>query len=172
MLDFPNASEPVDDLRELNWLLPAPYIEVWRIESNDIDHYNHVNNTAYVAQIEEVAWAHSNAIGLSIEHYKTLDRAMVIRQHRLSYIQPCHLHDEIACATWIVFCDKKLRLQRQFQFISIKHGKTVFHAHTDFVCTVLSTGKPTRIPPLFAEIYAKHVVQDRATITQGNEQTC
>jgi acyl-CoA thioester hydrolase len=142
-------------LRQLEWERPNPYIDVWRIENSHIDHYNHVNNVAYVSQLEALAWKHSNALGLSIQSYREADRGMVIQQHVLNYHLAVHLGDEIACATWITSCDKKFRLSRQFQFISLKNTKTIFSAETHFVCVSLSKGLPKKMPPHFASIYGE-----------------
>ena len=62
-----------------HWLLPNPFVIPWTIAKGHIDHYNHANNVAYVSQLEQTSWAHSNALGLSIEQYQALDRGMAIR---------------------------------------------------------------------------------------------
>lgn len=137
------------------WLLPNPYILSWHIESKHIDHYQHVNNVAYVAQLERVAWSHSNQLGLTIEEYQTLDRGMAISKHIIDYLAAAHLGDEILCATWIIECDNRLKLSRQFQFIRTRDQLTVLTARTDFVCIALSSGKPKRMPIRFSEVYGK-----------------
>jgi acyl-CoA thioester hydrolase len=135
------------------WQLPSPHIVNWQIDASHIDHYGHVNNVAYISQLENVAWHHSNALGLTIEHYKSLDRAMVIQSHNVRYLLPCHEQDDILCATWITKCNKKLTLPRKFQYICSIRKKTVFEAETVFVCIALSSGRPTRMPKLFEDTY-------------------
>ncbi|MBF7072514.1 acyl-CoA thioesterase [Glaciecola sp. MH2013] len=142
-------------LTSLAWELEAPFVDVWKIEQQHIDHYKHVNNVAYVSQLEKLAWKHSNKLGLSMQDYKEFDRGMVIQQHVLNYHFAAHLGDEIACATWIASCDNKFRLSRAFQFISLKTLKTVFSAQTQFVCVSLSKGSPKRMPAKFIEIYGQ-----------------
>lgn len=137
----------------LPWRRTSPYITHWTIDASHIDHYQHVNNVAYLTQLESLAWAHSNALGLSFADYAACDRAMVIRRHELDYLQPAHLGDTLACATWIVACDRRLTLTRQFQFICTRRRKTVFEATTQFICTSLSTGAPKRMPPQFRDCY-------------------
>lgn len=140
-------------LLALAWQRNLPFVTTWCIQEQHIDHYEHVNNVAYVSQLETLAWQHSNYLGLSMQEYKQLDRGMVIQQHVLNYELASHLHDDIACATWIVSCDNKLRLSREFQFISLRTQKTVFTAKTHFVCVSLSTGSPKKMPKQFVEIY-------------------
>ena len=139
----------------LNWMLDNPYVQHWHIDETHIDHYQHVNNVAYLSQLESLAWAHSNALGLQFADYQALNRGMVIKRHELNYHLPTHLGDTLECATWIVFCDRKLTLKRQFQFICPKRNKPVFDALTTFVCVSLDTGTPKRMPKQFVDIYGE-----------------
>ena len=142
---------------DLAWQLPNPFISQWSIRPEHIDHYGHTNNVAYLSRLESLAWEHSSSLGLCFEDYKALDRAMVITQHELNYHLASHLGDELACATWLVHCDNKLRLGRRFQFINLKNKKTIFTARTEFVCVSLQTGTPKKMPQDFIEIYGKAV---------------
>lgn len=138
-----------------SWFHDAPFVIAWRVDESCIDHYLHVNNVAYLSQLESLAWAHSNSLGLSFSDYQATNRAMVISKHELNYLQACHLGDEIACATWIIECDGKFRLSRAFQFINVQTGKTVFKAQTDFICCALDTGRPKPMPELFKKVYGE-----------------
>ncbi|GGW95038.1 acyl-CoA thioesterase [Alteromonas halophila] len=146
----------------LPWRRPAPFTQTWQITQAHLDHYNHVNNVAYLSQLEKLAWAHSNALGLRFEDYQACDRAMVIRRHELEYLQPAHLDDTLICATWIIDCDNKLSLTRQFQFICTRREKTVFEAQTRFICVSLSTGVPKRMPQAFKTCYGAACVSEQA----------
>lgn len=137
----------------LAWMHAKPHIIDWQIGTDVIDHYGHVNNVAYVAQIEKVAWSHSNALGLTIEQYQDIDRGMAIKHHEIDYLLPCHTGQTLACATWIIDCDQRLMLTRQFQFICRERLKTVFTAKTQFVCIALSSGIPKRMPDIFKRTY-------------------
>ncbi|MBT0587439.1 acyl-CoA thioesterase [Alteromonas oceanisediminis] len=147
-------------MSELVWPLPQPFVADWEIQADVIDHYGHVNNVAYIVQLEKLAWLHSNALGLSIDQYRSLDRGMAIRRHEVDYLLPCHTGQTIACATWIVKCDSRLNLTRQFEFICRTRGKPVFTARTDFVCIALSSGAPKRMPEAFKSAYAGAMVSD------------
>ena len=140
---------------KLDWMHPDPFTSQWKIDAGHIDHYQHTNNLAYLAKLELLSWEHSTFLGLTFTEYEALDRAMVITQHELNYHYPTHLNDTLACATWIVNCDKKFRLSRQFQFINLKNNKTVFTAKTHFVCVSLKTGLPKKMPEAFKHIYGR-----------------
>ncbi len=131
-----------------------------------IDHYQHANNVAYVSQLEVTSWAHSNHLGLTIEQYQALDRGMAISRHQIDYLAAAHVNDIIDCATWIVECDNKLKLARQFQFIRRSDQQTLLRARTEFVCIALSTGKPKRMPQAFTQIYGPAALTCLATSTE------
>lgn len=135
------------------WTYPNPFTIDWTVDESQIDHYNHVNNVVYVQQLEALSWAHSNRLGLTIEEYQQLDRAMVIRRHSIDYLAAALKGDTLTCATWIVLCDKKLRLNRYFEFVRHSDNKIVLAATTEFICTTLSSGKPIKMPTKFIDIY-------------------
>ena len=139
---------------DLPWMLPSPYVNQWLVNKEQIDHYHHVNNVEYVKQLEVTAWKHSNALGLTIEQYQSLDRGMAICRHEIDYIASAVEGDNVFCATWLVDCDGRLKLARQFQFIRENDGATLLKARTEFVCIALSTGKPKRMPKVFSETYS------------------
>jgi acyl-CoA thioester hydrolase len=145
---------------ELDWKHTNPFIVLWHVHQQDIDHYKHANNVSYIKQLEKLAWAHSNSLGLTFEDYQALDRAMVIQHHNLSYHAPSFEDETLACATWITQCDKRFRLQREFQFISTQSGKTAFSGITDFVCVKLSSGAPKPMPAEFIEKYGAHLIDE------------
>ena len=138
---------------DIDWMHPSPFVSEWHIEGEHIDHYNHVNNVAYVRQLEVVAWQHSNSLGLTIDEYQSIDRGMAISRHEIDYLASALLGDTLHCATWIVECDKRLKLARHFQFVRASDKTTMLKARTEFVCIALSSGKPKRMPERFSSVY-------------------
>lgn len=141
----------------MSWLLPNPFLCQWQVMPEQIDHYQHANNVAYVSQLEITSWKHSNQLGLTIDQYKELDRGLAISRHEINYLAAAHMHDLIDCATWIVECDNRLKLARQFQFIRRSDQLTLLTARTEFVCIALSSGKPKRMPKEFSDVYGVNV---------------
>lgn len=141
------------------WRHADPFIISWTVSPDQIDHYQHANNVAYVSQLEQTSWAHSNALGLTIEQYKSLDRGMAISRHEINYLAAAYLNDVIDCATWIVECDGRLKLARHFEFIRRSDGVSLLTARTEFVCIALSSGRPKRMPDIFADIYGRASIQ-------------
>jgi len=149
----------------MTWQLPNPFLNTWQVTPEQIDHYQHANNVTYVSQLELTSWAHSNHLGLTIEQYQTLDRGMAISRHEINYLAAAHVNDLIDCATWIVQCDNRLKLTRQFQFIRRGDQKTLLTARTEFVCIALSTGKPKRMPKEFVNIYGPATVSEPVAVS-------
>ena len=146
---------------EALWDFPNPYEVRTRVNDDDIDGLNHTNNTVYVKWCEQTAWAHSVALGLDLEAYQALDRAMAIARSEFDYLAASRAGDEIAVGTWIVEWDKRLTMQRRFQVIRVGDGTTLLRASMRFVCIELSTGRPRRLPKEFIEGYGPVVlVQD------------
>ena len=68
------------------WDHPTPFILETRVNPEDIDGLNHTNNAVYVKWCEQVAWAHSVSLGLDLECYRALNRAMAIAHSEYDYL--------------------------------------------------------------------------------------
>jgi acyl-CoA thioester hydrolase len=124
----------------------------------DIDGLNHTNNAVYVQWCEKVAWAHSESLGLALADYRRLDRAMAIRHGAYDYLLPTAPGDAMVLATWLVASDGKLTMRRAFQLVRERDAATVLRGHWDLVCIELSSGRPRRMPPEFADAYLSALV--------------
>jgi acyl-CoA thioester hydrolase len=133
--------------------LPAAYVGKHRVTLPEIDAYDHVNNTIYLQWLDRTAWAHSAALGLSIEDCLKLRRGMAVRHTRVDYWDAARCGDEVIIATWIVASDERLRCTRRFEIVRSADGKRMLDAEIDFFCMNLDTGKPCRFPREFIECY-------------------
>jgi len=145
------------DLKKL-WDHPDPHVMQTRVTPQDIDGLKHTNNAVYVKWCEQVAWDHSVALGLDLECYLALDRAMAITHSEYNYLQASREGEEVAVGTWIVDWDKKLTMARRFQVIRINDGITLLRGAMRFACIEISTGKPRRLPRDFIEGYGPAVL--------------
>lgn len=143
---------------ETSWDQPAPFTLVTRVEHGDIDGLDHTNNTVYVKWCEQVAWSHSEALGLDLASYRRLDRAMAITHAEYDYLQASREGDQIAIGTWIVSWDARLTMLRRFQAIRVDDGVTLLRGSMRFACIELSTGRPRRMPGEFIEGYGPAVL--------------
>jgi len=139
--------------RSHSWDIDVPfYIEV-EVNSAHIDRLDHVNNAVYLKFMEQAAWAHTEALGLTWDSYRELDAACVVHRHELDYLMPAHLGDRLQVATWITENDGRLAMWRAFQIRRVEDGHTLFRARTHYVCIGLSNGRPKRMPQRFVEAY-------------------
>ena len=142
----------------LAWDHPQPFTRDVQPEPAHIDGLNHTNNAVYVQWCEQVAWAHSEHLGLTLADYQRLDRAMAIRQGTYDYLLPTTLGEPLRLATWLVASDGKLAMTRRFQLCRLRDGATVLRGTWALVCIEISSGKPRRMPPEFVQVYEAALV--------------
>lgn len=144
------------------WDYPNPFSLQLEVASENIDGLQHTNNAVYVQWCEQAAWAHSASLGLDLDCYRRLDRAMVITRSEFDYLQASRLGDPISIATWILRWDARLTMERRFQIVRTSDGVTLLRAAMHFACVEMSSGKPRRLPTEFIEGYGPAVVGDIA----------
>lgn len=140
------------------WDQPQPFTLHTRVGADDIDGLEHTNNTVYIKWCEQVAWAHSVALGLDLAAYRRLDRAMAITHSEYDYLQASREGDELVVGTWIVNWDSKLTMERQFQILRPADGVTLLRGMMRFVCIEISSGRPRRMPPEFIAGYGPAIM--------------
>ena len=147
---------------EIKWDYPTPFTLCLTPLADDIDGLQHTNNAVYVRWCEQVAWAHSEKLGLSLTDYQYLNRAMAIRRSEYDYLHPAMLGDEVTIATWLTGSDGKLMLKRHFQLVRPADGATLMRGRWELVCIELDSGKPRRMPAEFSGIYLPAIIAPAA----------
>jgi len=142
----------------LDWDYPHPFTLPRAPEAADIDGLNHTNNAVYVRWCEQAGWAHSEALGLALDDYRRLDRAMAIRRGEYDYLLPTFASEALVLGTWLVAGDGKLAMERRFQLVRERDGATVLRGRWDLVCIELTSGRPRRMPQEFLDAYMTVVV--------------
>ena len=145
------------EISDADWDHADPFFLDRLVSENDVDELLHTNNTVYVHWCQEAAWAHSKQLGLDIERYKELDRAMAITYSEYRYLRASNVGDKVKIGTWIVSWDRKLTMKREFQIIR-EDGATLLRGAMHFACIEMSTGKPRRLPKEFIEGYGPAVI--------------
>ncbi|TXS93886.1 acyl-CoA thioesterase [Parahaliea maris] len=143
---------------EALWDHPGPFVVEHRVSPEDIDGLDHTNNTVYVKWCEQAAWGHSVSLGLDLDCYRRLDRAMAITHAEYDYLQASRAGEDLLTATWIVGWDRKLTMERRFQIIRSADGVTLLRGGMRFACIEISTGRPRRMPAEFVEGYGPAVI--------------
>lgn len=143
---------------QLPWDYPEPFVVEHRVAPENIDGLEHTNNTVYIKWCEEAAWAHSVSLGLDLDCYRRLDRAMAITHAEYDYLRAAHQGDELLTATWITRWDRRLTMNRRFQILRPADGATILRGMMVFACIEISTGRPRRLPEEFLTGYAPAVL--------------
>ncbi len=135
------------------WDFPTPHVVTLEVLAADIDAYDHVNNSVYLAWLDRAAWSHSGTLGLSLEQCVAMRRGMAAHRTEIDYLKAALLGDRVLVGTWIVNTDSKLRVERRFQIRRATDGETLSRARIDYVCINLDSGRAVRMPDSFRNAY-------------------
>lgn len=143
----------MSDVVEPAWELPDPFFIDLEVSEAEIDGLGHTNNVVYLAWCDRVAWAHSAAVGLGLEEWQRLDRAMALVRSEIQFLSPSFRGDRIRAGNWVVHWDGRLRATRRFQICRLDDGVTLARAYLQYVCIEITSGRPRRVPELFRQRY-------------------
>lgn len=111
-----------------------------------IDELQHVSNVVYVQWIQDVAAAHSAAVGLGMAEYRQRGGVFVVRRHEVDYLRPALAGDELEVETRVVAMSP-VTATRQTFIRRVVDGQVLVQAQTQWAYVSTATGRPVRIPP-------------------------
>jgi acyl-CoA thioester hydrolase len=114
------------------------------VTDEDIDPLGHANNIAYLRWVQDVAVAHSAAVGLGYEAYCRIGAVFVVRRHEIDYLRPALRGDELEARTWICGV-MAAKCERKTEIVRPSDGVLVAKALTVWGFVAQATGRPTRI---------------------------
>lgn len=120
---------------------------------NDIDAFGHVNNTVYPLWCQRAALAHSEKLGLSLERFRELGVALVLRRAEYDYLQPVREGQAVQINTRLVAFDGGLKLQRHFECV-VGPSDIVARGVWQLVCVDINTGRPRKMPAILRGVYS------------------
>ncbi|HWL86418.1 MAG TPA: thioesterase family protein [Polyangiaceae bacterium] len=116
------------------------------VTSDDIDALGHASNIAYVRWVQDVAVAHSEAVGFGYPEYQELGAVFVIRRHEVDYLRPALRGDKLEVRTWVASA-QAAKCVRMTEVRSASDGSLRAKASTTWgFVDVTKGGRPTRIP--------------------------
>ena len=126
------------------------YTKSFTIPKNSIDENGHVNNVVYVQWMQDIA----------VEHYASIggiraqgpDATWVVREHKIEYLLPAFLGEEIEIRTWVENI-RKVRSLRKYEFVRKADGKVLVKGETDWVFVDTRTGSPRAIPSGVSNVF-------------------
>jgi len=122
---------------------PSIFTYSFIVPQSAIDEYGHVNNVIYVQWMQDAATRHPESI---LEYKQPENTGWYAREHRIEYITPAYLNDEIEVRTWISEM-KRVRVIRKYEFARKADGKVIAKGESQWVFVELTTGRPLVIPP-------------------------
>lgn len=137
------------------------YEHLIEVRDSDIDVIGHVNNVVYLQWMQNAAYAHSAALGWTLERYLELGAGWVARMHQIEYLQPAYSGDRVIIKTWVADM-KKVTSMRRYRMVRMdppladEHGVIDQHApmretllavaHTNWAFIDFKRRTPVRIP--------------------------
>jgi acyl-CoA thioester hydrolase len=126
------------------------YSKTIRISETAIDENGHVNNVTYVQWMQDIAVEHYASIG-GIEA-QGAESTWVVREHKVEYLLPAFVNEEIEIKTWVENI-RRVRSLRRYEFIRKTDGKTLVKGETDWVFVDVKTGSPRAVPQAVIEVF-------------------
>ena len=121
------------------------YEHAIRVDDADIDMLGHASNIAFVRWIQDVAVAHSAAVGLDIATYMRLGAFFVVRRNEIDYLRPVLRGEQLTVRTWIASA-AAAKCERGTELLRAADGEVVARSLTTWGFVEAATGRPTRIP--------------------------
>jgi len=119
---------------------------------SDIDGLGHTNNARYVNWCEQAAWSHSRSLGLTLDDFKSIDRAMAVSRAVYDYCAPTFVGQMLRITTFLEGSGSA-QMNRHFEIVRLGDDATVLKADWKLSCISLSTGKLKRLPEKFIQVY-------------------
>jgi acyl-CoA thioester hydrolase len=121
------------------------------VRSYELDSNGHVNNSVYLAYVEEVAVLHAEALGFGKAFTTRHGGAWVVRKHEIVYHQPALFGDELELTTTLT----SMRGARGVRQTAINRvdGPRLTDVTTEWVWVRASDGRPTRVPSAMVEAF-------------------
>ena len=126
--------------------------QIIQVQDEHLDLLGHVNNVTYVQWMQDVALAHTTALGLGLDDFIAMNHAMVASEHHVKYRKACVQGDELIIRTWLGELTAFSSI-RHYLIYRPKDRSVVFQANTLWVCVEISTGKLKRLSPTFTHTY-------------------
>ena len=120
--------------------------------ADDIDELGHVSNLVYLRWVQDVAMAHTRALGWDYAQYRALGAVFMVRRHEIDYVAQVALGQGLRAETWVdswrmASCVRKTEILRD--------DKVVARAATTWAMIGLATGRPQRIPDELVALFTQ-----------------
>jgi acyl-CoA thioester hydrolase len=127
--------------------------------ASDVDELGHISNIAYVRWIQEVAVAHSTAVGFTTQDYLARGAIFVVRKHEVEYLSSALAGDVVELITHLASF-RGAQSQRHTRIVRVADGVDLVHAITKWVFVRTDNGRPTRIASDLQQAFYRPLVTE------------
>jgi acyl-CoA thioester hydrolase len=116
------------------------------VDASDIDVFGHASNISVVRWVQETALAHSNAVGLDLETYRSLGVMFVIVRHEIDYLRSAFAGDVLKARTWVPVV-QTAKCFRHTEFVRQSDDTLLARGVTTWALVELASGRARRFIP-------------------------
>ncbi len=157
----PQQAPPRDPFPDAPPPPPAVFTLQHRVTFSEIDMAQHVNNAVYLSYVAEAARQVSAHYAWPTNRLTAHNFAVIVRRHRIEYLQPAVLDDDLEIATWVSQV-KRSSATRHFIISRAIDDQVLARVNTLVVFVELSTGRHIRIPDQFLSDLTPNVTDEHA----------
>jgi acyl-CoA thioester hydrolase len=136
---------------------PGAFRQHRRAEWQEIDGAQHVNNAVYLAYIDDCQIEALASRGWTRSRMQTEGFAIVVRSHRIEYLVPALLGDELEITTWLSSVDQSGGI-RHATIARVSDGEMLARARTVWGAVDVETEASMHLPESFLTDLAPGIV--------------
>lgn len=125
--------------------VPEPFSHIIEVSAEDIDNLGHASNIAVVRWIQDVAVAHSQAVGYGFERYRSINGIFVIRRNEIDYLRSALRGEKLEVRTWLSSW-MAAKYVRETEIERVSDRVMIAKSQTTWGYLDATTGRPTRVP--------------------------
>ncbi len=125
-----------------------------RVRTYEMDVFGHVNNAIYLHYLEQVAWEHSEYLGMTLKDYDELGAIFVLRKMELDYLRPAMAGDTLELSTWAHEL-RGARAVRKYEIANANTGTLLLQATGLWAWIERASGRPRPIPSFIVERFGR-----------------
>ena len=144
---FPTAPSPAEDVFQFRQ----------RVQWGDVDTMRHANNASYFRYIENTNWAVCENFHWPVERLWEEGLSIVTRRHRIKYIRPALLNDDLAIDTYAINLRRSLG-DRHYRMFRPADGAEIAEAYSNYIWADVATGRPRSMPDELRDDFAPNTV--------------
>ena len=126
------------------------------VQWSDRDQAGHVNNTNYLAYIEDCTRQAAAAFGWPASRLVSQSLGILTRHYRIEYRLPAMMGDNLTIATWLSDVQRTAAV-RHYTINRQSDGQNAARARVRLAWVDLASDRPVQIPAAFLDDFAANI---------------